>query len=281
MSLLSRALRRDIERFMEEDDLSRNAFYANNLPDEMVSCELKVKSPLRLAGMPFFVEVFRYLADRDDLLEELLAFEGRDYTGADSIKFELPFSLALTGERLALNLLQRASMIATFTQKFVSKCENYLIKILDTRKTTPGLRSLEKYAVRIGGGYNHRFGQADMWMVKDNHKKILGGVSGAVNFFKAQGLFYTNIEVEVHSLAELKEALDLGVTHIMLDNFSGDDIDRANELKRPGVTFEVSGGVNLDNIESHLRPGVDAISIGALTYGAPPVDLSLKFEKKK
>lgn len=280
MSLLSRALRADIKRFMEEDDLSRNAFYVTNLPTERVTCQLKVKSALRLAGMPFFVEVFRYLSGDDQLLEELLAYEGRDYEAPGAITFELPFDLALTGERLALNLLQRASMIATFTKKFVDKTENYPIKILDTRKTTPGLRSLEKYAVRIGGGQNHRFGQADMWMVKDNHKKILGGVSGAVKFFQAQGLFYTNIEVEVHNLAELKEALELGVTHIMLDNFSPADIDAAKMLKRPGVTFEVSGGVTLLNIDQYLREGVDAISIGALTYGAPPVDLSLKFEKK-
>lgn len=280
MSLLSRALRADIKRFMEEDDLSRNAFYVTNLPSEKVTCHLKVKSALRLAGMPFFVEVFRYLSGNDNLLEELLSYEGRDYESPDVITFELPFDLALTGERLALNLLQRASMIATYTKKFVDKTENYPIKILDTRKTTPGLRSLEKYAVRMGGGQNHRFGQADMWMVKDNHKKILGGVSGAVKFFKDQGLFYTNIEVEVHNLAELKEALDLGVTHIMLDNFSPADIDVARDLKRPGVTFEVSGGVSLSTIDQYLRAGVDAISIGALTYGAPPVDLSLKFEKK-
>ena len=281
MSLLGLAVKKEIERFLEEDDLSRNTFYLSKLPTENVRCQLKIKSPMRLAGLPYFVEVFRYLTGEKELLESLLANEARDFESKSELTFELPFAVALTGERLALNLLQRASMIATHTKRFVDKCGNYPIQVLDTRKTTPGLRSLEKYAVRIGGGANHRFGQADMWMVKDNHKKILGGVTGAVNFFKAQGLFYSNIEVEVHSIDELKEALELGVTHIMLDNFSADQIKAAAGLKRPGVTFEVSGGVNLDNIQNYLLAGVDAISIGALTYGAPPVDLSLKFEKLK
>lgn len=280
MSLLSLGIRKEIERFLEEDDLGRNAFYLQSLSREMVKCELKIKSPMRLAGLPFFVEVFRLLEGKPEVLEDIFQYEGRDYRELEVISFELPFATALTGERLALNLLQRASMVATHTKRFVDKCGNYPVKILDTRKTTPGLRTLEKYAVRIGGGFNHRFGQADMWMVKDNHKKILGGVKGAVEFFKSQGLFYNNIEVEVHTIHELKEALELGVKHVMLDNFSVAQITEAAKLKTTEVTFEVSGGVNLDNIQNYLVNGVDAISIGALTYGAPSVDLSLKFEKK-
>ena len=158
MSLLGVALRQEIEAFLAEDDLSRNALYCTRLPTEVVVCELKIKSPMRLAGLPFFVEVFRYLADDKNLLGELLTHEGTDHSEPTSFKFELPFHIALTGERLALNLLQRASMVATHTKRFVDKTQNYDLKILDTRKTTPGLRSLEKYAVRVGGGV-----QSPLW----------------------------------------------------------------------------------------------------------------------
>jgi nicotinate-nucleotide pyrophosphorylase (carboxylating) len=190
----------------------------------------------------------------------------------------MPFNIAVTGERLALNLVQHASSIATWTAKHVELASHQGIKILDTRKTTPGLRSLEKYAVRVGGGYNHRLGQTDTWMIKDNHKTSLGGLEGAWKFFLGQGAFYNNIVVEIHSIDELKEAIRLGCKNIMLDNFSPDLIKEAVKLKQSGMTFEVSGGLNLQTLPQYLIAGVDALSLGSLTYSAPRVDLSLKFK---
>lgn len=276
------AIRSTIESYFQEDDLSRNLFYTQNLPKEEVLCKLKLKSDLTLAGLPFFIEVFSFLGADKKSLEELLRYEGVSFLESDrkEIDFNLPFNIALTGERIALNLTQKASSIATYTKKFVSKAKESGIIILETRKTTPGHRALEKYAVRIGGGLNHRFGQSDMWMVKDNHKKFFGGVKEAVEFFKSMGSFYAPIEVEVHDLSELKEAIDLNVKHIMLDNFSPDDVIKAISLKNETCTYEVSGGINLGTIDNYLIKGVDAISIGSLTYGAPSVDLSMKIFKK-
>jgi nicotinate-nucleotide pyrophosphorylase (carboxylating) len=189
----------------------------------------------------------------------------------------IPFNIALSGERLALNLLQHASSIATWTDKHVQIANKKGIKILDTRKTTPGLRTLEKYAVRVGGGFNHRFGQTETWMIKDNHKSSLGGLEGAWSFFINQGAFYNNIVVEIHSLEELRKAVSLGCMNLMLDNFKPQEIREALSLKKAGMTFEVSGGLHLSTLEDFLIEGVDALSLGSLTYSAPRVDLSLKF----
>ena len=174
MSLLKSALKDDLQRFFEEDDLNRNAFYLETLSNEMVECHLKIKSDIFCSGIPFFIEAFEYLGGSFSQIDKdkLLKLEGKQVEKGTIISFHLPFSIALTGERVALNLLQQASRISTFTHHFVKKTAHTNIKILDTRKTTPGLRQLEKYAVRIGGGFNHRYGQADSWMIKDNHKSF-------------------------------------------------------------------------------------------------------------
>jgi nicotinate-nucleotide pyrophosphorylase (carboxylating) len=213
-------------------------------------------------------------------LEFLKSFEGRLLQAGEVIMFPeaVPFSVALSAERLALNLLQHGSSIATWNKRYVDIAGNYGIKILDTRKTTPGLRALEKYAVKVGGGYNHRFGQADVWMIKDNHKTCLGGLKQAWDFFKQQGTFYNDIVVEIHSLEELAVAISLDVEHVMLDNFQPKQIKEALKLKRKNMTFEASGGIRLENLNDYMIPGLDAISIGALTNAAPRVDMSLKFK---
>jgi nicotinate-nucleotide pyrophosphorylase (carboxylating) len=161
----------------------------------------------------------------------------------------------------------------------VEKSEKYNIAILDTRKTLPGYRAFDKYAVRAGGGQNHRFGQADVWMAKDNHKAFFGGLRGAIDFFKSMGSFYAPVVVEIHDLAELKEAVKLGVRHVMLDNFSPTEVQAAIAEKSEGMTYEISGGITLESIEKYLIKGVDAISVGSLTYGAPPVDISFKYSR--
>lgn len=265
-------------RFFAEDDLQGNAYYLNKLPVEKVTCTLKFKSDLILSGLPYFLGAFNYLGADIENEKELLNYEGEKFTKGQCLDLELPFHIALSGERVALNLLQQSTRITTFTKKFVEAASGTGIKILDTRKTTPGLRTLEKYAVRIGGGYNHRFSQADAWMIKDNHKAFFGGLTEAWNYFQSMQTFYQNIIVEIHSLEELELAMKLGISHVMLDNFSPENLKTAISIKNKQMTFEVSGGVTLDNIKQYLMEGIDAISIGALTHSAPHVDISMKIK---
>jgi nicotinate-nucleotide pyrophosphorylase (carboxylating) len=269
-----------IKHWLEEDDLVRNFHYLKNLSPSEVKLYLKIKSPLVMAGADYFVATFAALGADPSHFDFIRHWDGKTFQAGEVIEFPeaISFNVAVTGERLALNLLQHASSIATWTQKHVEKASSKKIKLLDTRKTTPGLRSLEKYAVRVGGGFNHRLGQTDSWMIKDNHKSSLGGLEGAVKFFNDQGVFYNNIIAEIHDIEELKKAQDLGLTHLMLDNFSPDKICEAIKLKKKGVSFEVSGGVNFENLDRYLIDGVDAISMGSLIYSAPRVDISLKFK---
>lgn len=282
-TLLSKAIERDLEHFFMEDDLARNYNYLLKLPNDQVKGTVYFKSDMVIAGLPFFLQAFAFLGQvfTEDDHARLTQWEGRKVAAGDkfSLPLELNFSHALMGERIALNLLQQASSIATYTSQFVDIAKKYCIAILDTRKTTPGLRSLEKYAVTTGGGVNHRLGQADMWMVKDNHKQFFGGIAPAVNFFRSLHGFYTPIEVEIHDLQELQEATNLGINHLMLDNFTPQMVTQAIAYKKAGMTFEVSGGIRLETIESFCIPGVDAISIGAITYDAPHVDISFKYHR--
>jgi nicotinate-nucleotide pyrophosphorylase (carboxylating) len=269
-----------IKNWLEEDDLVRNFHYLKHLRTSEVKLYLKIKSPLVMAGADYFVATFAALGADPSHFDFIRHWDGKTFQAGEVIEFPeaISFNVAVTGERLALNLLQHASSIATWTQKHVEKASSKKIKLLDTRKTTPGLRSLEKYAVRVGGGFNHRLGQTDSWMIKDNHKSSLGGLEGALKFFHDQGVFYNNIIAEIHDIEELKKAQELGLTHLMLDNFSPDKICEAIKLKKKGVSFEVSGGVNFENLDRYLIDGVDAISMGSLIYSAPRVDISLKFK---
>ncbi len=280
MDLSVLSLLPQINSWLEEDDLNRNFHYLRTLPRHPVQLDLKVKSPLILAGAEYFAAAFVALGMNGKDFTFLSKLEGKALGEGDVVSFpeSMPFAVAVTGERLALNLLQHASSIATWTSKHVRQAQERGIKILDTRKTTPGLRTLEKYAVRVGGGYNHRLGQTDVWMIKDNHKSCLGGLEGALEFFRSQGALYNNVVAEIHDLGELREAIALGIKHVMLDNFKPEDIRRAVELKAPGMNYEVSGGLRLNTIGEYLIDGVDALSIGSLTYAAPRVDLSLKYK---
>lgn len=277
MSLMTLGFEENYARFFAEDDLQGNAFYMNQLPTGMVECSLKIKSDVLLSGLPYFVGAFNYLGAQLDY-NDFKQYEGKNFKKGEVITFKLPFAIALTGERVALNLLQQATRVSSFTQKFVLMANKSQTKILDTRKTTPGLRQVEKYAVRVGGAYNHRFSQADAWMIKDNHKTYFGGLEQAWSYFQSMQTFYQNIIVEIHSLEELAQAFTLGVKHVMLDNFSPADLKKAVEMKKSGVTYEVSGGVKLETLSEFLIPGIDAISIGALTHSAPHVDLSMKIK---
>ena len=282
MSLVDKALEATLNSFFTEDDLLRNFHYVNSLPKDTVTCSLKFKDDLMIAGLPYFFAAVNFL--EKDLINpsDFLKYEGNKVLKDDKfeINFDLPFNIVLTAERIGLNLLQKASSIATFTNKFTELAKEKKISILDTRKTTPGHRAIEKYAVQIGGGKNHRFGQVDCFMIKDNHKSFFGGLKEALVFFENINSFYTPVIVEIHNLEELKEGLNLNIKHFMLDNFTPSEIEEAIKLKNENCTYEVSGGINLDNLNNYLISGVDAISSGSITYNAPHVDISLKYQRK-
>ena len=181
----------------------------------------------------------------------------------------------LSAERTALNLMGRLSGVATLTRAYVDRIDGTGARIVDTRKTTPGLRHLEKYAVRCGGGVNHRFGLDDAILIKDNHVAACGGVANALKRARAAAGHLTKIEVEVDSLQQLAEALPHGADVIMLDNFTPDDLKTAVALTAGRVVLEASGGVNLQTVRAIAESGVQVISVGALTHSAPVLDIGL------
>ena len=182
----------------------------------------------------------------------------------------------LKAERVALNLVQRLSGIATMTGRFVERVKPLPVKILDTRKTTPGLRMLEKYAVRVGGGHNHRFNLADGIMIKDNHIKACGSIKNAVDRMRQNIPHTMKIEVEASSLEEVRQCLACTVDIIMLDNMEPARMREAVKLAGGRALLEASGGVNLENVREVAETGVDFISVGALTHSAPAVDISMR-----
>lgn len=187
----------------------------------------------------------------------------------------------LTGERVALNLLQRMSGVATLTRQFVRAVEGTNAAIVDTRKTTPGLRMLEKYAVTIGGGKNHRMGLDDGVLIKDNHIALAGGVTEAVIAAKKTAGHLHKIEVEVTNWAQLREAIEAGADIVMLDNQTPDEAAKLVQMSRdmnPAVLIEASGGMDLDRVRSFAEAGVDLISVGKLTHSAKAVDISFKIQ---
>lgn len=184
----------------------------------------------------------------------------------------------LTGERVALNFIQRLSGIASYVNYLVRMVENYKVKIVDTRKTTPGLRALEKYAVRVGGGENHRFGLFDAVLIKDNHLKVTGSITRAVQLVRSTVPRTMKVWLEVEDLIMLEEALLAGVDIIMLDNMPVELMRQAVEIVAGRVLLEASGGINEQNIVSVAQTGVDFISIGSLTHSTRALDISLDFE---
>ncbi len=181
----------------------------------------------------------------------------------------------LAAERTALNLMGRLSGIATLTAAYVARVAGTKARIIDTRKTTPGLRALEKHAVRCGGGANHRFGLDDAILIKDNHVAACGGVAAARRRVRAHAGHMVRIEVEVDSLAQLREALEHGPDVIMLDNFTLSDLREAVAIAQGRVALEASGGVSLETVAEIARTGIDLISVGALTHSAPTLDIGL------
>ena len=236
-----------------------------------------------IAGLPVAQLVF-------ELVDPQLSFiarveEGQAVTkGTIIAEVEGSTHRLLTGERLALNLLQRMSGIATKTRTYVDRLDGLPTRLVDTRKTTPGHRMLEKYAVRIGGGANHRFGLYDAVMIKDNHIKGAGGITQAVSRARSNIPHTMTIEVETENMGQVEEAIEAGADIIMLDNMSLDQMKQAVQAikaKAPHVSVEASGNVNLDTIRAIAQTGVDIISVGRLTYSFESLDISLDLNAKK
>jgi len=187
-----------------------------------------------------------------------------------------PARIILKGERVTLNFLQRLSGIATITSKFCQEVKDLPVRIVDTRKTTPGLRILEKYAVRMGGGHNHRFGLYDAVLIKDNHIAVVGGIKSAVNSVRKQISHTVKIEVEVENLSQLQEALEMKVDIIMLDNMNLDTMKEAVKMVKGTALIEASGGITLEKVRKIAQTGVDLISIGALTHSVKSLDINME-----
>jgi len=236
--------------------------------------EILAKAEGVIAGLPVAQAVFA-LADPRIAFTPLVAEGERVGPGQEVARLEGPLRGILAGERLALNLLQRLSGIATLTRAYVEALQGTKAQVLDTRKTTPGLRALEKYAVRVGGGKNHRFGLFDGILLKENHLRAAGGVAQAVRRAKAGAPHYLKVEVEVTSLAELEEALEAGADLILLDNFSVEDLREAVRRVGGRVPLEASGNMTLERARQAAEAGVDYVSVGALTHSAKALDLSL------
>lgn len=271
-----------IRKALEEDlGTGDHTSLATIPPTAKGTSKLLVKEEGILAGVEVAQLVFKQL---DPTLKiEVLIPDGSHIKPGD-IAFYVSGSSGsiLSGERLALNFMQRMSGIATATSHLVKMIEGTSAKILDTRKTTPLLRELEKSAVRLGGGENHRMGLYDMIMIKDNHVDFAGGISQAINAvhdymrLEGEGL-RLKVEIEVRNFEELKEVLDTGgVDRIMLDNFTPDDLSKAVKLINKKYETEASGGINADNLRQYAETGVDYISIGALTHHIKSLDMSLK-----
>ena len=239
---------------------------------------LVAKEPLRLAGLPAFRRVFDLLETRG-LRWEIHAREGEDLPGGTRIlDVEGEARALLTGERTALNLLQRLSGIASLTARWSSRLEGTRARLVDTRKTTLGLRALEKYAVRVGGGANHRFGLFDGILIKENHIRAGGGIAAAVTAARAGAPHTLRVEVEVTSLDELDQALGAGADAVLLDNMELAEMAEAVRRAEGRALVEASGGVTEERLRAIAETGVDLISAGALTHSARAVDLTLLFE---
>lgn len=247
--------------------------------DATGTAKLLIKEDGVLAGIPVAIAIF---AAVDSNLEMDIILEDGDSIQKGDIAFTVTGSAIsiLTAERLVLNCLQRMSGIATLTQKYVKAIEGTGATVLDTRKTTPGIRLLEKYAVKVGGGKNHRMGLYDMIMIKDNHVDFSGGIAQAVSRTKQylkENQLDLKIEVETRNIDEVQQALDTGgVDRIMLDNYSPEEMKQAVSLINGVCETEASGGIVLDTIRTYAETGVDFISVGALTHAAKSLDISLK-----
>jgi nicotinate-nucleotide pyrophosphorylase (carboxylating) len=269
----------DVLRHAVEEDLGHGDITTSLLvPEGNESRALYVaKNSFVLAGFPFAREVFNIL-DRSTKFSIFFNEGAKVSKGSVLAEVSGKTRVLLAGERTSLNILQRLSGIATLTSHFVDAVRGTKAKILDTRKTTPCHRFMEKYAVRAGGGTNHRFGLYDGILIKDNHIEEVGGVKAAIALAKG-GHHLARIEVEVETLTELKDAISAGADIVMLDNMPIHTMAEAVKIGKGKVTIEASGNISLRNVKQVAETGVDFISVGALTHSVTAADISMKIVK--
>lgn len=271
---MARNIRADIIRALQED-IGSGDVTAELLPEDLqVQAHIISREPMLVCGRAWVDCVFQQLSKQIEI--EWLVDDG-EYLEKPShlCNIKGPAREILTGERTALNFLQTLSATATITQKFVKELAGSVTRLLDTRKTLPGLRYAQKYAVKCGGGVNHRIGLFDAFLIKENHIKACGSIAKAVQLARSKHSDLL-VEVEVESLEELRTALELPIDRIMLDNFSPNMIEEAIQMRgEREVALEFSGNVSLQNIAEIAKSGVDYISVGALTKSVQAIDLSL------
>ncbi|MFI5322909.1 MAG: carboxylating nicotinate-nucleotide diphosphorylase [Thermodesulfobacteriota bacterium] len=266
---------RIIEYALREDlgdgDITTNALATEKEDSKAV---IRAKAKGVIAGLPIAKRVFQKLDPTVVCVDNI--GDGESIKPGDILsEINGGTRALLSGERLALNILQRLSGIATLTSRYTKMVEGLPVKILDTRKTAPGLRMLDKYAVSVGGGYSHRFGLFDMVLIKDNHIRIAGGINEAVTVIRRKYRQKYRIEVETSSMEEVKEALIAGADMIMLDNMTPEQMRKSVRLINRNALVEASGGITLRNVREVAETGVDYISIGSLTHSAPALDIGL------
>jgi nicotinate-nucleotide pyrophosphorylase (carboxylating) len=274
--LLDADRRAAVQRALAED-VGGGDLTAALVPDTITHAELITREPMVLCGAEWVNEVFRQLDARVRI--DWLKQDG-DSVAANAVlcRFAGAARAILTGERTALNFLQTLSGTATTTAQFVERVRGTRARILDTRKTIPGLRRAQKYAVACGGGHNHRMGLYDAVLIKENHITAAGSISAAIGAARRQSPSGIMIEVEVESLDQLRQAIEAGATRILLDNFDLAGLRKAVEITAGQAELEASGGIGLDNLRAVAETGIDYISLGSLTKHLRAIDLSLRFE---
>ena len=270
--IMDRLIKEALEEDIGNEDVTTNAV----MPEyKRGRVKLICKQDGVICGLNVFERVFKLL-DEHTIIEIFVKDGDEVKKGQRIAMVSGDIRVLLSGERVALNFLQRMSGIATYTRSAVRMLEGCKTKLLDTRKTTPNMRVFEKYAVRCGGGNNHRYNLSDGVLLKDNHIGAAGGVKKAVEMARAYAPFVRKIEVEVENLDMCREALEAGADIIMLDNMSVEDMKKAVEMIGGRAITECSGNVTLENVARVKETGVDFVSSGALTHSAPILDLSLK-----
>lgn len=270
--LLDPILRHFLVEDLEHGDITTEAIF--NPEDQSEACFI-ARHPMTVVGMATVATRVFQLLDANVCCEHAVADGSRVAQGAELLHFCGATRTLLRGERVALNLVQRLCGIATLTSTFADLVKHTKAKIVDTRKTTPGLRMLEKYAVRVSGGHNHRYSLSDGVLIKDNHIAACGSITEAVRRVRARVPHTINVEVETDTLVQVEECLACGVGVIMLDNMDLPTMRQAVELIGGRAVIEASGGVNLDTVRGIAETGVDIISVGALTHSAKACDIGM------
>lgn len=265
-------IRMALEEDITSEDVSTNAVMPTNVKGTV---DLIAKEDGVIAGMDVYARVFKLLDESMEI--EMFCQDGDEVKKGDLMaKVTGDIRVLLSGERVALNYLQRMSGIATYTMSVVKLLEGSGVTLLDTRKTTPNCRVFEKYAVRVGGGCNHRYNLSDGVLLKDNHIGAAGSITKAIQMAKAYAPFVRKIEIEVETLEQVKEAVEAGADIIMLDNMTPEVMKQAVELIDGRAQTECSGNITKENIQKIREIGVDFVSSGALTHSAPILDISMK-----